>query len=73
MQHYYKWHHSFIAIITAAVIGFDQLTYMVHEQEGVDSTIEVCVQLFNGTIAPGISINYTIEFDDTDNVQGQPL
>ena len=55
------------------MIGFDQLTYMVHEQEGVDSTIEVCVQLFNGTIAPGISINYTIEFDDTDNVQGQPL
>ena len=35
-----------------------------------NSNLPVCVQLLNGTIAPGISVNYTLEYDISDSTQG---
>ena len=50
-----------------AVIGFNQSTYKVHEQSGQDSSVDVCVQLISGTIAPGTSVtlSYSLEYNDT--------
>ena len=49
-----------------AVIGFVQTAYTVSEVQGMDSEIDVCVHLLSGTIAPGASINYSLEYIDED-------
>ena len=59
-----------ISYTPVAVIGFNQSTYSVHEQSGQDSSVDVCVQLISGTIAPGVSIDYTLEYDATGTTQG---
>ena len=34
------------------------------EEDGVTSEVDVCVVLVNGTIAPGVLVNYSIVYDD---------
>ena len=50
-----------------------QSAYEVNEleQSGQDSVIDVCVQLLNGTIAPGVSVNYTLDYDSGDTTQSK--
>ena len=36
----------------------------------MDSEIDVCVHLLSGTIAPGVSVNYSLEYIDEDADQG---
>jgi hypothetical protein len=56
-----------------AVIGFNQSTYVLHEQSNQDSFVDVCVDLISGTIAMGISINYRLEYDATGITQGSEI
>ena len=53
--------HSIQITISVAVIGFNQSTYEVHERTGQDSSVDVCVQLISGTIAPGTFISYSLD------------
>ena len=53
-----------------AVIGFVQTTYTVNEVQGMNSEIDVCVHLLTGTIAPGLSVDYSLEYIDEDADQG---
>lgn len=54
-----------------AVIGFVQTTYTVNEVEDMDSEVEVCVHLLSGTIAPGVSVDYSLQYIETDAKQGR--
>lgn len=45
-------------------------TYAVSEMQGMDSDIDVCVHLLSGTIAPGVSVNYSLEYIDEGADQG---
>ena len=47
-----------------------QTTYIVNEMPDMDSEIDVCVHLLSGTIAPGVSVNYSLEYIDEDADQG---
>ena len=58
------------SIISAAVIGFNQSIYEIHEQTGQDSSLDICVQLISGTIAAGTFISYSLEYDDRGAAQG---
>ena len=54
-----------------AVIGFVQTAYTVNEVQDIDSEMDVCVHLLSGTIAPGVSIDYSLEYIDGDADQGK--
>ena len=54
-----------------AVIGFVETIYTVSEMQDMDSEIDVCVHLLNGTIAPGVSVDYSLEYIDTGAEQGR--
>ena len=60
----------FLHYSPVAVIGFNQSTYILHEQSNQDSFIDVCVELMSGTIAMGVSINYILDYDTTSITQG---
>ena len=61
----------FLHYFLVAVIGFNQSTYVLHEQSNQDSFVDVCVELISGTIALGVSINYVLDYDTTGITQGQ--
>ena len=63
-----------LIIITnvAAVLGFNQSSYIVAEETG-NSTVDVCVYLMSGIIAPDVYVSYSIEFDVTNVTQGLVL
>ena len=44
--------------------------YEVYEQIGRDSSVDICVELISGAIAPGTYVGYSLEYDDTDATQG---
>ena len=52
------------------MIGFNQSTYVLHEQSNQDSFIDVCVELISGIIAMDVSINYMLDYDTTGITQG---
>ena len=56
--------------LPVAVIGFVQTAYTLNEVQGMNSEIDVCVHLLTGTIAPGVSVDYSLEYIDDDADQG---
>ena len=53
-----------------AVIGFVKTAYTVNEVQDMDSEMDVCVHLLSGTIAPGVSVDYSLDYIDDDADQG---
>ena len=61
---------SRLSFSPVAVIGFMPTTYTVSEVQDMDSEIDVCVHLLTGTIAPGVSVDYSLEYSNEDADQG---
>lgn len=50
-------------------VGFSEITYTKMENE----TVEVCVEIFNGILGPGITLDYLISAPRVDTTQSDGL